>query len=94
MELLAAVDDADLYAFSDQDDIWSESKLEIAEQWFQKQNSYDSIPLLYHSAYDLVERGKKVGHFIFLMQDMIFEEVLLKTIFPVSQWLLTEKCVK
>ena len=48
MELLAAVDDADLYAFSDQDDIWSESKLEIAEQWFQKQNSYDSIPLLYH----------------------------------------------
>ena len=50
MELLAAVDDADLYAFSDQDDIWTESKLEIAEQWFQKQNSYDSIPLLYHSA--------------------------------------------
>ena len=65
MEFLAAVDDADLYAFSDQDDIWSESKLEIAEQWFQKQNSYDSIPLLYHSAYDLVERGKKVGHFYF-----------------------------
>ena len=65
MELLAAVDDADLYAFSDQDDIWLETKLETAEQWFEKQDLGDSIPLLYHSAYDLVEEEKKVGHFYF-----------------------------
>ncbi len=65
MELLAAVDNADLYAFSDQDDIWLETKLETAEQWFEKQDLGDSIPLLYHSAYDLVEEEKKVGHFYF-----------------------------
>lgn len=65
MELLAAVDDADLYAFSDQDDIWLETKLETAEQWFEKKDLGDSIPLLYHSAYDLVEGEKKVGHFYF-----------------------------
>ena len=42
-----------------------ETKLETAEQWFEKQDLGDSIPLLYHSAYDLVEGEKKVGHFYF-----------------------------
>lgn len=65
MTLLQMVDDADLYAFADQDDEWLPEKLSVAQEWFShKKNS--EIPMLFHSAYELVdEGGKRKGVFSF-----------------------------
>ena len=65
MTLLQQVTDADLYAFADQDDIWLPDKIQKAVTWFD--TCEDSRkPLLYHSAYDVVDgEGKVVDHFYF-----------------------------
>ena len=64
MELLSNVADAELYAFSDQDDIWLEEKLQTAVAWFEQQKkeraNEEQIPMLYHSAYDVVQSDEKV----------------------------------
>lgn len=68
MKLLAGVKDADLYAFADQDDIWLPDKLQTAVEWFEKQNVQDmqSKPLLFHSAYHIIDKENKVvGRFYF-----------------------------
>ncbi len=66
MELLNIVNDADLYSFADQDDIWLPEKLERAVTWFDM-NEKESVPLLFHSAYDVVDAdtGKKKSKFYF-----------------------------
>lgn len=66
MTLLTLVEDVDLYAFADQDDIWLEDKLKVASEWFDK-NGDEEIPQLFHSAYDIIEGNKEVicGHFSF-----------------------------
>lgn len=53
--LLSLVDDAEYYAFADQDDIWLENKVLKAVLWFDGQaDCMADIPLLYHSAYDII----------------------------------------
>lgn len=47
MDALYACGDADFYAFSDQDDIWFENKLERAVQYLENLDSQK--PVLYHS---------------------------------------------
>ncbi|UYO53122.1 glycosyltransferase family 2 protein [Rhodopseudomonas palustris] len=52
--------DADLLAFSDQDDIWNPQKLEVAVEWFKA--SSDGGPALYFSRTELIkENGPTVG---------------------------------
>lgn len=70
MWLLRNVNDADYYAFADQDDIWKVEKLEKAFSWFEQSIEKGIVnsrrPALYHSAYDVVDdEGKTVDHFFF-----------------------------
>ena len=64
MELLSKIEGAELYAFSDQDDIWLEDKLQAAVEWFEQENrereNKEPIPMLYHNAYNVVQSDKKV----------------------------------
>lgn len=64
MMLLEMVNDADLYAFADQDDVWLRDKLRVAENWFA-QNGKNDIPQLFHSAYSIFvnELDNVVGNF-------------------------------
>lgn len=65
MSLLEQVTDADLYSFADQDDIWLPHKLQTAVEWYEK-NQNEDIPILYHSAYDIVDSGEnKIGSFYY-----------------------------
>lgn len=66
MELLKTVENADLYAFADQDDIWLSDKLERAANWFEDAEN-NSIPLLFHGAYDIIDSStrEKKGKFYF-----------------------------
>lgn len=58
--LLKEADEGEYWAFCDQDDIWKKDKIEKSVEWLKKQN--DSIPLLYHSSYQLMgEDGEKLG---------------------------------
>ncbi len=60
--LLEHVDDADYYAFSDQDDIWFSDKLSKGIEWLKCQDS--RVPLLYHGAYEIQNtQGTKKGLF-------------------------------
>lgn len=59
MCLLDQVDDAELYAFADQDDIWLADKLENAVKWYAD-NKKDNIPQLYHCAYEVIDDEKNV----------------------------------
>lgn len=59
MTLLEKVEDAELYAFADQDDIWFEDKLKRAVDWFDKQEN-DKTPRLYHSAYNVIDNQNHV----------------------------------
>lgn len=45
--------DADYYAFCDQDDFWEKDKLKSAVDMLEKEDN--SIPLVYHSAYQMVD---------------------------------------
>ena len=66
MYLLDYVNDAELYAFADQDDIWLDDKLQNAVIWFEQQDVGNEIPCLYHSAYDIIDDERNViGHFYF-----------------------------
>lgn len=66
MELLDMVNDAELYAFADQDDIWLEEKLQTAVDWYSGLENQSEIPVLYHSAYEVIGEDEKViGHFYF-----------------------------
>ena len=70
MELLKEVDDAELYAFADQDDVWLPDKLQTTVEWFERRNSenkqFCQKPVLFHSAYDVINSNDEVvGHFYF-----------------------------
>lgn len=66
MEMLKIVENADYYAFADQDDIWMSDKLKCAIDWLNKEER-DSIPLLFHGAYDIIESDsrKKIKRFYY-----------------------------
>lgn len=49
--LLNNCDDADYYAFSDQDDIWLEDKVKRAVEILEENNN-ETIPIMYYSNYD------------------------------------------
>lgn len=61
LKLLNDTKEGCFWAFSDQDDIWHEKKISYAVDWFDKQDP--SLPLLFHSAYDLVneDMSKVIG---------------------------------
>ncbi|MBS5645115.1 MAG: glycosyltransferase [Clostridiales bacterium] len=64
MMLLAAAEEGDYWAFSDQDDVWEPHKMEWALQWMEQQDG--SSPLLFHSAYalynaDMSEKTGEIG---------------------------------
>lgn len=52
-QLLQYAEEGDYWAFCDQDDWWKEEKIACAVDWLQSQ--MQDIPLLYHSAYEVVE---------------------------------------
>ena len=56
--LLQQAEDADYYAFSDQDDLWLIDKLSQAVEWLDTRDS--SLPLCYHGAYENVD--EKLAH--------------------------------
>ena len=58
MKLLEDAGDADLYAFADQDDIWLPDKLLRAAKWYTEKLD-ESIPQLFHGAYDNVDSDTK-----------------------------------
>ncbi|SHO57593.1 glycosyltransferase family 2 protein [Vibrio quintilis] len=63
--LLAAKDvDADIYLFSDQDDIWMKEKIAWAVTYFEQQDS--SIPQLYHSDLCVVDSRMQKLHDSFM----------------------------
>ncbi|MDE5966698.1 MAG: glycosyltransferase [Lachnospiraceae bacterium] len=65
MWLLSSVDQADYFAFADQDDIWYPQKIQMAVEWMERQKDKDT-PLLFHSAYDIVDtQGKVIDTFCF-----------------------------
>jgi len=57
LELLKNVEDADYYAFCDQDDIWLSDKLISAVKKIELEN--DSLPLMYCSSTTLVDENLK-----------------------------------
>ncbi|MBR1866846.1 MAG: glycosyltransferase [Lachnospiraceae bacterium] len=70
MLLLDRVEDAEFYAFADQDDIWLADKLQTALTWFDEADRKGTLggqlPALFHSAYDIMDpKGTTVGHFYF-----------------------------
>ena len=58
MKLLEDAGDSELYAFADQDDIWLPDKLYRAAKWYTE-NLDESIPQLFHGAYDNVDSDTK-----------------------------------
>lgn len=64
MELLERVDDADLYSFADQDDIWLPEKLSQAVEWFDA-NGNEHIPQLYHGAYEVISDNRQSDRFYY-----------------------------
>lgn len=67
LQLLQNVDDADYYAFADQDDIWYSDKIAKAVKWLDLQEKEKKgIPLLYHGAYDIINsNNEKIGTFYY-----------------------------
>ena len=66
LKLLKESEDADYYAYCDQDDVWQEDKLKIA---VDKLAGYENEPALFMSTYDVVD-----GNLNFLYKrDMEFE---------------------
>lgn len=52
LELVRLCSDADFYAYSDQDDVWFPGKLEMAMEFFEREQKNHEIPILYFSNYD------------------------------------------
>ncbi|TKT74037.1 glycosyltransferase family 2 protein [Afipia massiliensis] len=71
--------DADFYAFSDQDDIWNDDKLERAINWF-KSISPD-VPAVYFSRTELIdESGSHLGYSPLFERDPSFQNALVQNI--------------
>lgn len=61
LSLTYRVDDADFFAWSDQDDIWSEDKLEVALAWLRTVPTH--VPALYCGRTQLIsETGVHLGY--------------------------------
>lgn len=61
MSAIMLAPDSEYYAFSDQDDVWEENKIEEAVKKIQKSDSSE-MPILYHSKVKITnERGEVIG---------------------------------
>ena len=54
-ELIKTAEGYDYYAFSDQDDVWMEEKVQTAVEWMEKESLVYNGPVLYASTSYLVE---------------------------------------
>ena len=71
--------DADLFAFSDQDDIWFPEKLRRAAGWFATQPK--DVPALYFTRTELVgEDGARLGYSPLFKRKPIFQNALVQNI--------------
>lgn len=62
LELLTYCNDADFYAFSDQDDVWFEDKIERAVNKIEEKNN-NKVPILYFADYDYYDKEMNfLGH--------------------------------
>lgn len=58
-ELVRVCEDADYYAYSDQDDVWLPDKIEMAIQFIEMSNIDENIPVLYFSNYDYYDENMR-----------------------------------
>lgn len=71
--------DADLFAFSDQDDVWHAEKLSRAAAWFAERDP--AIPALYFTRTELVWRdGSRMGFSPLFKQPPTFRNALVQSI--------------
>jgi len=72
-------EDADLFAFSDQDDVWFTEKLRRAADWFATQPP--GIPALYFTSTELVGAdGARLGYSPLFKRKPIFQNALVQNI--------------
>lgn len=75
------MEDADYYAFCDQDDIWLPNKIERAVRKLEEANS--QIPTMYCSNYDYYdEQMKYIGHSKLKEYKQSFQNALVECIYP------------
>lgn len=65
--LLQYANEGDYWAFCDQDDWWHEDKVACAVKWLDSQNQ--DIPLLYHSAYEVVDEQGVVSDVFYFKEN-------------------------
>lgn len=77
MWLLREVDDAEYYAFADQDDEWYSDKLTTALTWMEKQRA--DLPVLFHGAYDVVTPdGEHISDFYYTEDGYDFRRSIME----------------
>lgn len=70
---------ADFFAFSDQDDIWNDDKLERATDWFR--SVPDDVPAVYFSRTELIdEGGTHLGYSPLFERNPSFQNALVQNI--------------
>ncbi|WP_445492834.1 glycosyltransferase family 2 protein [Rhodopseudomonas sp. RCAM05734] len=71
--------DGDLFAYSDQDDIWLPEKLDMAVAWFDAQS--EGRPLLYFTRTELIDRdGAPLGFSPLFTRPPVFENAMVQNI--------------
>ena len=81
MNLLSVCEDADYYAFCDQDDVWNEDKIERAVKMLEKENN--NLPLLYASNYDFYNSNMEfISHSPFKIKKPSFQKSVIECISP------------
>jgi glycosyltransferase involved in cell wall biosynthesis len=71
--------DGDLFAFSDQDDIWLPEKLERATKWFGKIEQ--DVPSLYFTRTELIDQaGRRIGYSPLFGRNPSFQNALVQNI--------------
>lgn len=66
-QLLQYAEEGDYWAFCDQDDWWKEEKIACAVEWLQSQPQ--DVPLLYHSAYEVVQIDSEKKELFYFKED-------------------------
>lgn len=75
--LLQNCEKSDLYAFSDQDDVWKSDKVERAVSFLQNEKSIESIPFVYCSGFDICDEDLHVKE---KKEDLFLPFTIQKTI--------------
>ena len=90
-ELLTKVNNADYYAFADQDDVWDKDKLRVAVESLLKMNQ--EVPLLYISDVRVVDEDLSLISPTFAVKDIPVEypKSLMNNICPGCTYVFNEK---